>query len=501
MYQSNLKNIAALLILALLMTPESQAQEMLIFEPFFLNDQSQLPALADQEQTDNISSESANELRSSLSLYEQSIELTEIQEGTYSFELVEKLSALGDIYQQLGDHAQAITSYESAQYMLRINSGLFSLQQRPLVEKIIASHIATGNTQEARYLQEYLFLLYQKNYSLADPEYLSASLELVDQYLLNYLRQPENLSDLMNNDLVSAPPLQSYRTIFDPFYRYYIFLPRSSFSGFDRAIPCLDSPVSIVSNYPVLRLQNDPQFSKAHDLILSLLESELSDIAPASERSLQQERASIAYLASRQLDFIQTQVSIDPGSRANCSWRFQSALRRQEYSSGLEALEAFALSIQEDPGASLEDSAQAQLYLGDWYLAFNDQPRAQEIYLAVYEQLFAAGLDADAIQALMNPSPLVLIPAFSEQPYAKAAWGFAAQEHPLYDGYIDVFLSRTAAGEFRDINMLTTSSEGTPEENFEKLRRLLKTQSSRPTLRNGVALEQEELRLRYYYKQ
>ena len=500
-YQGLLKRVAWFLCLTFLISIRTFAQQMLIFEPFFLDDPDQLPQIVYADQDTDSSLETYNALRSSLSLYEQAVELTELQEGPYSFELVEQLTALGDIYQQLGEHVQAITTFESAQYMLRINNGLFTLEQRPLVEKIVTSYLAMGEIREAQALQEYLFYLYQKNYAPEDPEYLSASLELVQEYLRNHLRQPENLSGLLNTGDSTAPSLRNYRTVFDPFYQYYIFIPRSNFAGFDLTIPCLGAPTTTISNYTVLRLQNDPQFSKARELLDVRLVSETPFADATTQYRLREEIAAIAYLASKQLDFIQTQVSINPTSRANCSWRYQAALRAQEFARGLEALETVVSSVQADPEASLEAKAEAQLNLADWQLAFNNHSEAANLYKAIFDQLQEAGWSNNAILAFMNSSALVLLPAFGEQPYSKAAWGFSPEEHPSYDGYIDVFMTRNATGEFLNINILTTTTEGTTAETLEKLQSLLETQSSRPTLIDGVPLEKEDLRLRYYYKQ
>src|SRR5690606_26765202 len=61
-------------------------------------------------------------------------------DGLFSQTLREQLEALASLLQQIGDHEGAITELENAMHIERVNEGLFTLEQIPLVQKLIASH-------------------------------------------------------------------------------------------------------------------------------------------------------------------------------------------------------------------------------------------------------------------------------------------------------------------------------------------------------------------------
>src|SRR6185503_16238286 len=76
-------------------------------------------------------------------------ELEQIQEilsrdGPYSIDLLGPLSRLGLIYQEGEDYALALVTLERAQHIVRINKGLHSMEQVPLVRQLIAVEEARG---------------------------------------------------------------------------------------------------------------------------------------------------------------------------------------------------------------------------------------------------------------------------------------------------------------------------------------------------------------------
>ncbi len=494
-----LKSLFSCLLVGALTLAANQvpAQGNLLLEAFNLDSVTDLPKLTEAPATEEPGEESSA-LQSSISLYEQAIDLTELQEGPFSFELAEQQQSLGELYQDLGQHAEAIAQFEAAQYILRINSGLFSLDQEALLLNMMESYTAMGNTQQAASLQEYRYYLYQKNYARDDPEFIEASLAMVDWYLQSYRRDPENLSGLTSNGDRSAPSLRNYLAAFDTSGRRFYFLPRSDFGRMDLAVACVYDSFSIMTNTPTLELDTDPGFNRAQDIIAFIHPLNNEQLSPEVRQRLLMTQADIAYQSKSQLEFVHRQVTSNPYSPFNCSSSYFNSRRGQEYGLGRDALEANIAMQRADNSADVSDIASAQLQLADYHLAFGYTARAHDLYLDVFQQLQAANLDAAEIDALMNPSQTVFIPGFADQPYSAGAWDYSLSDDIPYEGYIDVELERNDRGEFRTYTLI--SSSGNPsDEVLSILVRLLQSTNSRPTLSDGVPVDSEQVNLRYYY--
>jgi tetratricopeptide (TPR) repeat protein len=105
----------------------------------------------------------------SIRLYSNTVADIELDGGAWDRDLVEELASLGRLQQQQGDHGGAIQTLDRAIHVNRINSGLYTLEQIPVVEQLISSHMALGNWEEADTYNNYLFHVQQKAYGLNDP--------------------------------------------------------------------------------------------------------------------------------------------------------------------------------------------------------------------------------------------------------------------------------------------------------------------------------------------
>jgi tetratricopeptide (TPR) repeat protein len=101
--------------------------------------------------------------------YEQMLEQLEYDGGAWSAQIAEELSTLGNLLYQQGDYEQSIEVFDRAVHVNRVNYGLYSTQQIPLVERIVESHIALGQWQLADQQQQYAFYVQSKAYGARDP--------------------------------------------------------------------------------------------------------------------------------------------------------------------------------------------------------------------------------------------------------------------------------------------------------------------------------------------
>lgn len=101
--------------------------------------------------------------------YSSTVSDIELDGGAWDGGLVEELAALGRLQQQQGDHLTAIETLDRAVHVNRINSGLYTLEQIPVVEQLIQSYMALGNWEQADIYNNYLFHVQQKAYGADDP--------------------------------------------------------------------------------------------------------------------------------------------------------------------------------------------------------------------------------------------------------------------------------------------------------------------------------------------
>ncbi len=89
--------------------------------------------------------------------YRLALEAIESSEGAYGASLPEQLLSLGLNLQRDGRHEEAISLFRRGVHLTRINNGLYSAEQIPMIEREIASHVAMGQYTEADERQRYLY--------------------------------------------------------------------------------------------------------------------------------------------------------------------------------------------------------------------------------------------------------------------------------------------------------------------------------------------------------
>ncbi len=109
--------------------------------------------------------------------------------GPYAPGLSEQLLGLGMVYQQQGLHLQAAEIFKRGVHIARINDGLNSPSQIPLLQRMIQSLVAAGDYEAADERQYYLFRVQAEVYGRQSPQMSLAMLERAE-----WERQAYNLS-------------------------------------------------------------------------------------------------------------------------------------------------------------------------------------------------------------------------------------------------------------------------------------------------------------------
>jgi len=136
---------------------------------------------------------------------EQRLDELQSEEGIYSPALGELYSDLGALQTELSDFDAAAQQYNQALQISRINSGLYSEQQIPLLSSLIDAHQRREDWQQVDNLSHLYLLMHQRLYSKQDPAFLAAAedfgkwkLRMVNENLLGLSgrRRLEAVSEL-----------------------------------------------------------------------------------------------------------------------------------------------------------------------------------------------------------------------------------------------------------------------------------------------------------------
>jgi tetratricopeptide (TPR) repeat protein len=111
--------------------------------------------------------------------YREQLTAQELSGGPYSDELAEPLSSLGHYYQNRGNYGQAVHFYSRALHVVRVNDGLYSERQIPLVRSLLDTYRLAGDLNELDERYEYFFRLYGSGQPPYTDLRLRASLEFL----------------------------------------------------------------------------------------------------------------------------------------------------------------------------------------------------------------------------------------------------------------------------------------------------------------------------------
>jgi len=92
--------------------------------------------------------------------YKQQLEEQELMGGPYAEALAEPLSSLGRYYRDRGKYREALDLYERAVHIVRVNDGLYSERQIPLVRDLLELYRSVGDLETLDDRYDYFFRLY-----------------------------------------------------------------------------------------------------------------------------------------------------------------------------------------------------------------------------------------------------------------------------------------------------------------------------------------------------
>lgn len=392
-------------------------------------------ARGDSLEPDELTARSINE-------YDLTLETIEDDGGVWDPQLIEQLTAQGSLQQQQGDHATAIATFDRAMHVNRINNGLHTTEQIPIVEELIESYMALEDWANVDLYYNYLFYVQQKAYGSEDPRMIPVLAQLGQWHL-----QAFNIGfgEMLGLHLSSAQILfdaavQMVNLHFGPQDERLVTYLRS----------IADSAYLVASNPEIMSEVNRPDFRTSQDLLMAQLNQRNVDMTPAG------------------------------------------------FSAGEAALQQ-VVAVQEELADDPYVIAEAYANLGDWYLLFRQRRVAEEQYLTAWN-LLAAEENAEELQQRLF-GQVTPIPTFITEPRLLYRGGSVPSgPEELTEEFVDLSFIVTRNGEVRRVTVLgeeTADEAGLVARVVREMRRF----AFRPQVQEGVALETEDnrARVRFWY--
>lgn len=424
-------------------------------------------------------------------------------ENTYALSLREQYEALADLQQQSGDHEAAVATLEQAMHIERVNAGLFTLQQMPLVEKIIASHNALGNFAEVNDFHEYLYYIQVRSYAPNDARLLAAKEAWADWNVNSYLREGRSSNFAINMNMGPAASFSrdnDYVAIQNPRTGGFNYVPRNQ-------LPFVLNPYGMSANelyrsssaYAVPpELLVDERLRRARDLYEEIIEARSNNDVNA-EFSAEQKLANIAFLVKRRMDALESANSVGSlGYNSIMQPRMSSPLVSRGYAENRETLEGIATQLEQDTARAPVEAARAWIDAGDWHMGFDRFSRGAQAYRKAWQLLQDANTAPATIEAVFAPRPLIAVPELAIHPYSRRLHGIPAEAELVYQGYIDTTLNVDRNGTVRGVKIVNVSEEVSQRMRSDLLDFLRETRV-RPAVIAGETVEQSGLNVRFYY--
>jgi tetratricopeptide (TPR) repeat protein len=120
--------------------------------------------------------------------HRSAIDQKENEVGPYDIELSEMVFGLGKTLQTSHRYDEAVAAYKRSLHLKRVNNGVYSLSQAPMLRGIIQSHLKQGQTHDAAEAYGQLIWIHMKTYGDNDPRLIPLLDEVSQWHLKSYIQ-------------------------------------------------------------------------------------------------------------------------------------------------------------------------------------------------------------------------------------------------------------------------------------------------------------------------
>jgi hypothetical protein len=381
-------------------------------------------------------------------------------DGPRSAALIDPLTELALLHEAEGEHALATAALEEARRVVRVNYGLHTLEQAPLIQQALDNQQALGNLTMVQALEEELFALAE--------------------------RHPDDLRTVTIHRNIGARRMNVLGRFLAAEYPAEIY-GESGFFSFSRE----DVIAQLVSEAQV-------HYADAAAVILRnrlYSSNELRDlemeIVRANDLFRQRSRPKPGSISLGQASASLGQASRDFTSATSGNLRTPDK-NRAAYQVGRESYARIIAYDEMAFGESADQTAlrtrlQAYLQLADWDLLYSENGAALDQYARVHGLLTMTDFAEPLIAELFAPSVPIVLPTFLPNPL----------ETPASARYIDVAFEITRFGESRRVEILG-AAPNVSDAAKDELVSLIKANRFRPRVTDGELARASPVVVRYY---
>jgi len=276
------------------------------------------------------------------------INLLESNQGAYSLQLGEALTTLADYHASQHEFEQASKHYNRALHIERINQGIYSAQQKPILEKLVSSLQAQNKWPSAIKKQQYAHWLSNRQHPQDSLELLTDLHDLANWHIAAYVE-----TDKRNHQhLIEAHKL----------YRQYIEL-------------------------------NDSHHNNNHLRLIPILKGFMNtNYFLASSVEKQESGFNIKFSSQEQLVERQEKIA---QYKMNSFRKGKLALERM--------IKIYSHNSEDDASSEIK----TLIALGDWYQLYGKSQSAKVAYLKAYQKAATEPSNADALFAIPVALPVL----------------------------------------------------------------------------------------------
>ncbi len=412
-------------------------------------------------------------------------------------ELITQLNTLGVAQQINEQHEEAIATFAKAAALAVDIYGEDSLQQAPMLEQSILSHLNLHNISEITEIEEFLYELRSEQYAADSAEMYNAMTNLANWYISAYFKE-----GYLSQNIGFIPRVTSAQRVTR---QIGVGGAGGGDDGSNTNISGRGNLLEAIANGDV----RDVNINDVIDIRLRKLENlyeqyqasysnntTLSMVADVARRI-----ARLSYHAEQEMDFERESNVVDPNYNDSREEAVRNSEQRRDesYDVGKVALEYVSNLVQSAEGVGAQQVALALFDIADWELAYGRVEAAREGYQAAYQVLRDEGFNDASIDAALNTAVPAAIPRIGAFPATQqTSGGQGLIQNPNYPGFIDISFSINELGNSENITILGSSGNDNA-----RIRNILERQINltkfRPLLRAGDLVSQESIEYRYYY--
>ena len=381
------------------------------------------------------------------------------QNGPHSAALLGPLTALALIYEESEAYGLASAALDRALQVIRVNDGVHSLDQAPLLRQRIRHEEVRGDFARAWHLEQELLILAKRHPD--DLRTVPIFREIADKRM-----------DLLERYLAGELPPQLFLGCY-----------------YDATSQALDKECDSGSRRGAARAMLADAQTNYEEAIAVMLRHGLYSSDELRELEMELIRSSDLVRDRKERS---GEDLARVGSQKNRTGTRIAATPLNYYYVGRESLGRL-VSYEFKAAAPSMSRIDAIIRLADWDMLYSGHALAQEGYEYAYAAMRELGAAQASLEEIFSPKVPVVLPTFLPNPLATV-------ETETTRGFIDVAFEITKYGTSREVAILDATTNATDDDK-DRLITLVRRSQFRPRVTDGQLAQTSPVVVRYYLKE